>query len=34
VKVYDIQEMTKGKTMKVIMVSDTEESIGFISDTR
>ena len=31
VKVYDIQEMTRGKTMSVIMVSDTEESIGFIN---
>lgn len=31
VKVYDIQEMTRGKTMSVIMVSNTEESIGFIN---
>ena len=31
VKVYDIQEMTNGKTLSVIMVSATDESLGFIN---
>ena len=33
VKVYDIQEITNGNTLSVVMVSTTEESVGFISNT-
>ena len=32
VKVYDIQEITNGNTLSVVMVSTTEESVGFISN--
>ncbi|MBS61280.1 MAG: hypothetical protein CL606_08270 [Anaerolineaceae bacterium] len=33
VKIYDIQEITNGNTLSVVMVSSTEKSVGFISNT-